>query len=546
MPPKLIQVGNDVVEFPENMSDAQIQAILTNQSKKSSFLTGLGEPFTEAQQLAGKVLETFYPSPEIKAENEAIRLRQRAEEQQLESARRLRGQEGIDWARLGGNLANPLTLVPGIAAERAIVGAVTNPAVRAAIGGAASSIFQPVTGEDYAAEKAQQLAVGTVAAPVMQKTFEYGGRLLAPQIDASLKKLKEMGVTPTVGETLGGIAQSVEQFLEALPYVGNKVKAAKEDTFDDFRVGLINRAANKVDEKIPKGTPTYEALNKLLKIKDAKYDAALDGTTFALDNPALTKISQTLQTQKFNTEEQQKLFNAILDNDFKSYFTNGAKIDGQAFKEMESKLNKQIFAYKNSQNVSEKLVAQSLQDTLNTIKSVFHRQNPEKVTELRKVDSLYRDLVLLQEASARSKTGKFTPDNYNQAVKAASAGRKKRDFGTGRAYNQDIATAGVNVLGEPGSDLTRQITTGAVTGGAAGYGAYITDPVLLATFMGIAPLAYTKSGKKLFDAALTKRPEAVRQVGEAIQRVSPQLGLFGPEFAREYNLSTRTKNRNMP
>lgn len=541
MPPKLIQVGNDVVEFPEDMPDAQIQAILTNQSKKSSFLTGLGEPFTGAEQLAGKIIEAVSPSPEVKASNEALRLRQLAEEQQLEAARRLRGDEGIDWARLGGNLVNPLSLVPGITTERALMGAVTNPAVRAAIGGAVSSLTQPVTGQDYATEKAGQVALGTVAAPAMQKVFEGGARVLAPQIDASLKKLKDMGVTPTVGETLGGIAQSVEQFLEALPYVGNKVKAAKEDTFDDFRIGLINRAANKVDEKIPKGTPTYEAINKLLKIKDAKYDAALDGTTFSLDNPALTKISQTLQTQKFNTKEQEDLFNSILDNDFKSYFINGVKIDGQAFKEMESNLNKQIFAYKNSPNVSEKLVAQNLQDTLNTIKSVFHRQNPEKVTELRKVDSLYRDLVLIQEASARSKTGKFTPDNYNQAVKAASAGRKKRDFGTGRAYNQDIATAGVNVLGEPGSDLTRQITTGAVTGGAAGYGAYITDPVLLAAFMGAAPLAYTKSGKKLLDVALTKRPEAVRQVGEAIKLVSPELGLFGPEFARQYNISTRTK-----
>jgi hypothetical protein len=33
---KNIQVGEDIIEFPDNMSDAQIEAILKNQTKKSS------------------------------------------------------------------------------------------------------------------------------------------------------------------------------------------------------------------------------------------------------------------------------------------------------------------------------------------------------------------------------------------------------------------------------------------------------------------------------------------------------------------------------
>lgn len=551
---QLVEVGNEVIAFPANMSQAQIEAILTNQSAKSSFTMGLGEPFAGAEQLAGKAAEYItsagglYPNEVSKSladTNEMLRLRQLKDEEDLATARRIGGREGIDFARLGGNVLSPANLIGGLGAGNiaANIG-IRNPAAIAAATGAGASLTTPVTSPDFWEEKTKQAIGGAVLGAGGQKVIEFSSRVLNPLISASEKKLRDLGITPTLGQTLGGIVQTTEDFLEVLPFVGGLIKNAKEDSYDSFRQGVLNKGLAKVDAKLPKNAKGYEAIQQAFKIKNAKYDEALIGTTFDLDNAALSKLSEKMVNASFDKPVQKEIYDNIITTTVFSRFGKSLSIDGQSFKNMESELNAKIFQY-NKGDVNEQQIAEALKDTLQSLKSVFARQNPEKSSALRRVDSLHRDLTLIEDASKRSQTGKFTPENYNAAIKENAGGRKKRQFGRGQAYNQELATAGIEVLGNADGSVShtaKQVVTGAI----GGYGAYLS-PQVSAIIAATSPLAYSKIGKLAADAVIAKRPEIVKQAGKAIADTSKTTGgLFAPELIRQYNIEDRKNSALAP
>jgi hypothetical protein len=542
MAEQIIDVDGELIAFPSDMSDAQIEAILKNQTKKSSsFLTGLVEPFTGLEQLAGKAVEAIYPSESIKATNEALRLRQLADEEALAASRSSQGESGIDWARLAGNVTTGL--VPGMALERgALAAGVTGPLKRGAIVGAGEGAIMPVTDTDYWKQKVADLYTGAAVGGIGQKVISGASRILKPKVGEAEQQIRDLGVTPTVGQTLGGVVNSTEEFLAVIPFIRDFVKNAREDSFNQFRVGVLNKALKKVDEKLPADLTGYKPIQQAFDTVSKKYDEALKGTSFVFDTAAKKKLAQSLNVRLDAPEQAQNTFRNIVDNNVLSKLNNNPKIDGQTFKKMESDLNTKIFKYSGSPNVADKEIADALRNTLSELKSVFARQNPEQSSKLRKVDAAYRELSIAEDASKRSQTGQFTPENYSAAVKENVAGRKKRAFGRGKAFNQDLSSAAVEVLGGSDKDQLSKIITGAVGTGGGGYGVYATDPLVAAVLGGLTASSYTKSGKKAVDALIRKRPEIVKQVGELIDRQSAGLGgLFSPELIREYELEAGTR-----
>ena len=77
--PKYIEVGKDVIEFPDNMSDEQITAVLSGQSAPekqgteqqfSGFLMGLKDPLSGGAQLLEKALPASLVSKINEVNNE--------------------------------------------------------------------------------------------------------------------------------------------------------------------------------------------------------------------------------------------------------------------------------------------------------------------------------------------------------------------------------------------------------------------------------------------------------------------------------------------
>jgi hypothetical protein len=93
---------------------------------------------------------------------------------------------------------------------------------QAVAGGVASGVMQPVTGEGefLLQQKAQQIGVSAVTAPIGEKVVAVAGRVLKPLVSKAEQTMRDLGITPTIGQTLGGQVGTIEEFAQNLPLIG--------------------------------------------------------------------------------------------------------------------------------------------------------------------------------------------------------------------------------------------------------------------------------------------------------------------------------------
>jgi len=124
--PTYVQVGKDVIEFPDGMSDEQIAQAISGGTPQvtppsSGFTMGLKDPITGVAQMLPRALAGITslggttPNPVSQFfSQEAKRVDEmaKAEEQAYQAQRQAQGDSGFDVGRLGGNILNPASLVP--------------------------------------------------------------------------------------------------------------------------------------------------------------------------------------------------------------------------------------------------------------------------------------------------------------------------------------------------------------------------------------------------------------------------------------------------
>lgn len=129
-----------------------------------------------------------------------------------EADRTAAGRNGFDWARLAGNVVNPVNAALPSAAGARTVGQL---AKVGAVAGAAGGAMQPVVGdtEDFWTKKAGQAATGAaagaVATPVLSRAVEAGGRLF----NAAVQRFRTDGPRVIGGVSRGDIDRATEQLL---------------------------------------------------------------------------------------------------------------------------------------------------------------------------------------------------------------------------------------------------------------------------------------------------------------------------------------------
>lgn len=69
--------------------------------------------------------------------------------------------------------------------------------------------------------------------------------------NADLQLLKGAGVQPTIGQTLGGWVNSIEEKAQSLPIVGDAITAARNRAKEQFNNADINRASGAVGVNVP-------------------------------------------------------------------------------------------------------------------------------------------------------------------------------------------------------------------------------------------------------------------------------------------------------
>lgn len=515
-------------------AQANYKAPQTTEAPSSGFLMGLKDPISGGAQLLPKGLE-FLTSVGGLAPNrvsqffgsEAERVNQlvKQEEAAYQAKRQQAGETGTDWGRIAGNVVNPANIAAGLrGAQAAQALGATGRAIPAAVAGASQAALSPVTSGDYATEKATQIGFGAGLGVLGEAAAQGAAKLANPLVSKAEQTMRELGITPTPGQTLGGGFKKAEDFAQNLPLVGEQVRNARERVLFDFNKGIINKTLDKIDDKLPASVVGRDAINYAAEQISNKYDEVLSKMSFNLDFKTTSGILDSLNKSNLTSASQREEAKNVLNNIVLDKFQN-VTIPGTTYKQIESDLRKEASKYLNSTTASDRNIGEAINNVLNTLKTELKAQNPKWTSQLRRIDSAYGDLSVMSKAAANTgaENGVFTPKQYQLAVKQLDLSRNKRNFARGLARGQDVAESGMDVIGE----TSKSTLEGRLALSAAGGAALLSNPAIAVPALAVTSAAYSTPGLKITDALLRQRPELARILGRSIQESTvPTGGLF--------------------
>ena len=536
--------GHGNVEFPDSMSNTQIEAAIQQnmggtpaptapvqqKSALARFAQGARDPIDEAATMLPKGLEAVtslggnYPNPVSNffgSEASRVQAMNKANEAEYKAANT--GLQGMDVARLAGNVLSPTNLAVASKIPMAIRGAEAIKAGTAAgaIGGATAQT--DVNAPDYWANKALETGKGAGIGAGTSGLIAGGARIVRPETNEKVASLLRQGVTPTPGQTLGGMWNSIEEKAQSLPIVGDAIRFSRGKAQEEFNTAAMNRALNPIGEKST--AIGREGMTEVKTKLGKAYDAVLPNVSFVPDAQFAAEYGSFQKLISGLAPQEQSTYKRIMGEVMHHASPNG-QMTGETFKIAAGHLGEKAKAFSGSPDPYARELGDALNGTLDSMRQTLIRANPMYSDRLKAIDTGYANYVRLRQAAnstnAGAREGVFTPAQLAAAVRAQDKSVGKGASATGNALMQDLAEQGTNILGSkvPDSGTAGRLALG---GGAAG-AAYASGSIIpIAAGLGTASLPYLPVGRNIASAILTKRPEQAQMLADAIRKANPLL-----------------------
>jgi hypothetical protein len=297
------------------------------------------------------------------------------------------------------------------------------------------------------------------------KLAETPGLLKPKAISPEIKALADKGVVTTPGQRGGTKSwrDTSEQKLESLAggqSITNRRREAVQkwsaEKLDDAlkTAGAKPVPVNKSGRDAYLYTKTelskgYQAL--LPKLTGDLHNAAA-GTSLGADLAAI-RAAGTAKGAGIRPTDRSRL-SSIIDNDVLARFDASGKIGGDALKQVQDVLNKEIGKYKKG-NVSERNVAEHLEAVNGKLWEMIRRENPKYAGDLKKLDTAwakFQTAALASLSGGKGQEGVFTPNQYLGAIQRKDMSKNKGKFVTGTAPGQTEAESASRILGNTVSD----------------------------------------------------------------------------------------------
>lgn len=276
-----------IAEFPDDMHDDAIAGVLAKQfpakpkaqpaSVFKRALTGLADPIIGIAQVADKAINPIRQMVRPGATSMDDYVKQREAEYQAP--------EGIDFARIAGNVANPINYIGG-----------GGPALwrRAAMAGAAQGAMAPTVSDDYWTEKAKQAGAGALVGTsghVLGRALGYVREGAKPTEDAMQYQLKmtqgnrHTGQPPPPMLTPGQLAdpegwlRKAEDMVSHTPFVGAPLRERQGNALRGYRDWSRDIAT-------PPGAPgtSGKTIESLKAAFSDSYNGLLDGKNIVVQS----------------------------------------------------------------------------------------------------------------------------------------------------------------------------------------------------------------------------------------------------------------------
>lgn len=435
-----------------------------------------------------------------------------ADERQYQEARQATGQDGMDWWRLGGNIAGSAPLLvsaPGAAATG--LGRVATGAAQGALLGGAQPVYEGPVAQNTLYQMATGGAAGAAAAGVGNAL----SRLVSPRASTNpqVQTLLDEGITPTPGQIMGGAARTAEDKAMSVPILGDAIRSARNRGTEELNRAALNRAVEPLGRTV---TATgRDGLRQVDDIISQSYDDIARRITFRADNQFAQEINTLRNMVQSLPEERIAQFDRILRDKVVGRMTPQGVADGQNFKAMESELGRMASGLMRAADVDQRELGLAIRELQQSLRNTLQRANPQVSQELGQINQAYAMLTRLQTAAggAGATDGTFTAAQLSSAVRSGDRSMRHGAFARGNALMQDLSDA-AKVVMQGAVPNSGTFDRAALVGTAA---ASMANP-LLPVGLGAASLTYLPGLNRLAAMALARRPDAAPRIAQAISQ----------------------------
>jgi len=434
---------------------------------------------------------------------------------------------GADLVRGIGQALGMAPVTPALASG----GVIKSAAQGAGLGGATGALT-PVYGAgadaDFWAQKRGQAETGAIGGGAFGGAGSVIGKAFAPKVNAQAQELLDSGVTPTPGQIAGGWFKRTEEKARSVPLLGDAITAGQQRAISEYNRSIYKKALEPLGPKIKALADDFpvgnEGIRKVGDTLSQAYESVLARSVPSKIDAPFKQAIDSLESMV--PKALQADFRSIMDRELRAKVSQGQTFTPSVAKEIDSVLGQMAAGYRGSSTQSERVLGQALQQAQAEVRTLVQRYNPARAPELRAIDKGWASLVQIENAGSMlgAKEGVFTPAQFLNAVKKSDKSLRDRSFARGTAKNEQYAQAADAVLSQkyPDSGTAGRQILGALGLGGAG----MVNPAI-PIGAGVGALAYTPIGQRMTAAAMTKRPQGMRDVGELLKELSPYLGAPG-------------------
>lgn len=446
----------------------------------------------------------------------------RQQQREYEARRVAGGESGIDGYRLLGNVVSPANAALALRAPAAasLVG-------RVALGagsGAASGALAPVGEGDFWSEKGKQAATGAAVGGALPTLLGGLARVVSPNAskNPNVALLRQEGVTPTIGQAMGGAVNKIEERSMSVPFVGDAIRSARGRANGQFQAATHNRALEPIGQRLPEGLSGREAVEYTEGVLRQSYDDVLHRIGAIPADQAfaskLASLGQMVNRAVLSRDAKQK-FGTVL-SDVQGAFGPNGMLTSDGYKTLESALGSDFRKLTSSQDIYDGRLAPAVKQLQQELRDLLKRQAGPNADELAAVNSGWANFKRVQRASGAlgAQDGQFSPAQFQNAVKALDKSKDKGAFARGSALGQDLGDAGkavlTNTVANSGT-ADRLMNAGAI-------GSWFVNPAIPLSALGGAGL-YLPAVQRALVAAAASRPAAAEPTAKALRKVAPMF-----------------------
>lgn len=364
------------------------------------------------------------------------------------------------------------------------------------------------------------------------------GRVMSPKPSDAARLLMDEGVALTPGQRLGGVAKRVEDTLSSVPVLGAGINSARSRGLTQFNRAAVNRALKPLGKTAPLDVKGADLMRFGQQAFDEAYTKARAGMVLQADDAlgeGIAALRGKAATGELSDAAASRL-NKIIDSQVERRLIAGNGVmDGSTLKTVISDLKKQqskLIA--GVATGEERELGDAIGELVNHLDEAA-RRNPASdkaaIALMDKADEGYAQFVRVESAAKMrgGEPGTFSASQFDSAVQRSDKTARNRAYLRGDALMQDLANAGNDLLPNkmPNSGTTDRALLAALAAGSPVGGA----PGMLAA--GAATLPYLPGIDQATLALLTKRPGAMRKLGDILPKYAAPAGLLGSVFAAQ-------------